>query len=140
MVRNGFSFLRTLPSLCILATLGSSFLGCLVTRERYVVGSYKVLDLTCTEITLLVREDHTFEQVAKSPSQETVNRIDGHWLVRDGRLEFKPFLSFTNNPRGQQSAGLVGRPERMPRGITIGPEIASCPDGVAHKVDYIKTD
>ncbi len=126
--------------MCILTALGISFLGCLVTKERSLVGSYKMLDLTCTEITLAVREDHTFEQVAKSPFRETVNRIDGHWSLHDGWLEFKPFLNFTHNPRGQQIAGLYGRPERMPRGVTIGPEIASCPDGVAHKVDYIKID
>jgi hypothetical protein len=68
------------------------------------------------------------------------NRVDGQWSIRDGWLEFKPFLNFTNNPRGEQIAGLSAQPETRPRGITIGPEIASCPDGVAHKVDYLKTE
>jgi len=119
------------------STLIFSCLGCRVTSERAIAGTYKA-EAPCETITLVVNSDHTFVQSVHTSIGE-VRRLSGRWSMdrRGGGLTFVPFLDFLNDGAGRQTRGAGFWPESLPRGLTMGPIIVKCPDS-QHQIDYIK--
>jgi hypothetical protein len=110
--------------------------GCSVSDERVIVGSYNA-EAPCTTISLAMRADHTFVQIATDGFGHTMKTNVGHWSLKNGWVHFEPFLLFQYDPKGGLGS-LSAQPERLPRGTTIGPELVRCPDGQLSKTDYIK--
>lgn len=111
--------------------------GCKVTREQSLVGVYRAV-APCVNVTLSLRRDHSFTQVAMA-NQHEVNRLTGTWRVDpDGTVMFDGFIDFVNDPHGVAGKGTTGfRAERWPRGLMMGPVIVRCADS-GYKVDYVK--
>jgi len=115
--------------------------GCYVTSERSIVGTYKA-ETPCVTITLVVNNDHSFVQSARTASGDT-RQITGKWSLHewstgDKTVDFDHFLDFIYDEHGgQETGGTIFRPERWPRGILLGPIIVKCPES-DYKTDYVK--
>lgn len=118
-----------------------SGIGCHVTSERSIVGTYKA-EAPCVTITLAVKQDHSFVQSVRTTSGDT-RQLTGKWTIHEWRqgvttVDFDPFLDFINDEHGGAESGGTGfRPERWPRGILMGPIIVKCPES-SYKIDYVK--
>jgi hypothetical protein len=118
-------------------------LGCSVTNERSIVGTYRA-EASCVTITLVLNPDHSFLQTARTSSGHT-NQVNGKWRIDNSNksfeiVDFEPFLDFQIDHRGRngEGPGETGfHAERWPRGILMGPIIVECPDS-AEKIDYVK--
>jgi hypothetical protein len=130
--------IATLRQAILISALIFSCLGCQVTSERSIVGTYRA-EAPCETIILELNRDHTFIQSVRTHSGE-INRLKGRWWLdkSDNIVMFDHFLDFLNDGRGDRGGGGTGfKAERMPRGITMGPIIVKCPDS-DHEIDYIK--
>ena len=118
-----------------------SGVGCHVTSERSIVGTYKA-EAPCVTITLAVKQDHSFVQSVRTTSGET-RQLTGKWTIHEWgqgltTVDFDPFFDFLNDEHGDAgSSGTGFRPERWPRGILMGPIIVKCPES-SYKIDYVK--
>ncbi len=129
----------------LVSTLIFSCLGCHVTSERSIVGTYRA-EAPCVTITLVLSGDHSFVQSVRTTSGETKQLI-GKWSIDQWDIDhqvvktvdFDPFLDFSEDEHGRQGKpGRTGfRPERWPRGVLMGPIIVKCPDS-GYKIDYVK--
>jgi hypothetical protein len=124
-----------------LVTLIFSAVGCYVTNERSIVGTYKA-ETPCVTITLAVKQDHSFVQSVRTISGDT-RQLTGKWTIHewqqgDTTVDFDPFLDFINDEHGGSASGGTGfRPERWPGAILMGPIIVKCPES-SYKIDYVK--
>jgi hypothetical protein len=112
-------------------------LGCHVTSERHIVGTYRA-EAPCETITLVVNADHTFTQNVRVNSGET-NQVTGKWSInRDSKyVTFEPFLEFNNDRRGLLEGSFSATAEVSPKGIVVGSAIVKCPDST-YRIDYGK--
>jgi hypothetical protein len=112
-------------------------LGCPVTSERFIAGTYRA-EAPCGTITLVVNRDHSFVQSVQMKSGDA-NQLSGKWHVeRNYRtVRFEPFLDFLDDTRGRQQRERGFSADVMPRGISMGPIIVKCPDS-SHEIDYVK--
>jgi hypothetical protein len=120
-------------------------LGCQVTSEWFIVGTYRA-EAPCVTITLVLNRDHSFVQSARTTAGET-KQVTGKWFIRQwgtdhptGKtVDFDSFLDFHEDYRGREEGpGETGFiPERWPRGVLMGPIIVQCPDS-GYKIDYVK--
>jgi hypothetical protein len=118
-----------------------SCLGCHVTSERLIVGTYRA-EAPCVTITLVLNRDHSFLQTVRTTSGET-KQLTGKWTIGQWgqgikTVDFDSFLDFSKNEHGLQGSGGTGfRPELWPRGILMGPVIVECSES-SYKIDYVK--
>jgi len=129
----------------LVSALIASCLGCHVTSERFIVGTYRA-EAPCVTVSLVLNQDHSFVQSVRTTSGET-KQLKGKWLMRQWRIDddgvstvdFDSFLDFHEDWRGREGGpGETGfTPERWPRGILMGPIIVKCPDS-DYKIDYVK--
>jgi hypothetical protein len=117
-------------------------LGCHVTSERFIVGTYRA-EAPCVTITLVLNRDHSFVQSARTTSGET-KQLTGKWNIDQWAqgvktVDFDAFLDFHEDYHGLEGGlGETGFiPERWPRGVLMGPIIVQCPDS-GYKIDYLK--
>jgi hypothetical protein len=120
----------------VVSALIASCLGCHVTSERFIVGTYRA-EASCAVITLVVNRDHSFAQSVRTNTGE-VNQVTGTWALDEkGWITLRPFLDFLRDDHGRQLEGAFFRPELLPRGVTLGPIVMKCPDS-DHQIDYVK--
>lgn len=126
-----------LRELLLVCPLIFSCLGCRVTSERWIVGTYRAKS-PCVTITLVVNRDHSFVQTVLTNSGGT-NQVVGKWTVnsKTAWVDFKPFLDFRNDAHGRQVGGASFIADAMPKGIAMGPIIVQCPDS-GYEIDYVK--
>ena len=128
--------MQKLGSFLFTATLVSAFVGCQVTQERSIIGTYRA-EAPCVTITLALKQDHMFMQSAQTASGGR-NELVGKWyLGPDHDLILKPALGFSHSALGEKRDLSGGPVDRTPRGVAFGPIIVACPDS-SHEVDYIK--
>jgi hypothetical protein len=129
----------------VVSALIASCLGCHVTSERFIVGTYRA-EAPCVTITLVLNRDHSFVQSARTAAGET-KQVKGKWFIRqwgtdhptEKTVDFDSFLDFHEDYHGREGGpGETGFiPERWPRGVLMGPIIVQCPDS-GYKIDYVK--
>jgi hypothetical protein len=107
------------------SALAFAFLGCHVTSERFIVGTYQA-EAPCVTITLVLNRDHSFVQSVRAHTGE-INRLSGEWTTDKYGVTFKPFLDFLNDDHGRQLQFASFSPEVMPRGITNGANNCAVP-------------
>ena len=114
-----------------------SCLACRTTNESRLVGTYRA-DASCVIVTLVVKQDHSFEQIVETHESAT-NRLTGKWSVdrENGYMDFEPFLDFLNDAQGRQVGGASFPPEGIGKVIEMGPIIVKCPDS-DHELYYAK--
>jgi hypothetical protein len=115
--------------------------GCYVTSERSIVGTYRA-EAPCATITLALNPDHSFVQAVRTSAGES-KQLTGKWSFGQGAdgnklVYVDRFLDFREDYHGREGTGGTGFiPERWPRGILMGPVIVQCQES-AHKIDYVK--
>jgi hypothetical protein len=129
----------------LVSVLIISCLGCHITSERFIVGTYRA-EASCVTITLVLNRDHSFVQSVRTKTGET-NQLKGKWFIRQWSIDhrtqetvdFDSFLDFHEDYHGRDGVpGETGfTPELLPKGITMGPIIVNCPDG-PDQIDYVK--
>jgi hypothetical protein len=112
-------------------------LACRTTNESRLVGTYRA-DASCVKVTLVVNQDHSFEQRVEAHDGAT-NQLTGKWSVdkENGYMNFEPFLDFLKDARGKQVRGASFSPEGIGTAIEMGPIIVKCADS-DHELYYAK--
>ena len=113
----------TLVPLVLVASL-----GCRVTGERRIVGTYKA-DCPCLKITLLLKSDHAFVEKTITNTGK-IGELRGRWSIdqKFKTVDLRPFLDFREGEPGKESDIGSFKPEFWFGRITIGPIVVKCPE------------
>ena len=127
--------------------------GCRRVTEPNLVGTYR-LETPCVTVSLILNQDHSFVQSARTSSGET-KKITGKWSLSNRRnekdgsnadrliapisqpLEFDSFLDLVHDNHGEQLGGGSFLAESVGATIRFGPVIVHCSDS-EYKVDYVR--
>jgi hypothetical protein len=103
--------------------------GCRPARESELPGKY-VAKTDWGESTLALKNDHTSEEVMTT-KEGTVEKVNGTWELKDGRIILKPCLLINHSP----PAGKADFCDYSVEGFGVtGVEIALDPDaGIAYR-------
>jgi hypothetical protein len=136
---------------CGISVCAFLLLGCQPVSERTLIGTFEA-ETPCVTVSIVFNKDHSFVLSTKTPSGE-MRQIKGKWefeaLDKSATLfdrvlapfsrfvSAEPFLDFSHNARGEQTAGASLKTESIGPSMHIGPDVIQCPDS-RYEIDYIK--